>query len=147
MVRELFIDVDTHITEPPDTWSARVPAKYRDSVPYTQRNARGVDHWYLNGERISKVGLKRGRRVRRWPFPDSPKGFDDIHPASIDPDARLAYMDSVGIWPMVLYPNVAGFGSQVFLQLDDPGLMLVCVEAYNDFQTDWASADSRRLLP
>ena len=50
MALELFIDVDTHITEPPDTWSARVPAKYRDSVPYTQRNARGLDHWYLNGE-------------------------------------------------------------------------------------------------
>ena len=25
--------------------------------------------------------------------------------------------------------------------------MLTCVEAYNDWQTEWASADSRRLLP
>ena len=45
-----------------------------------------------------------------------------------------------------MYPNVAGFGNQQFLQLGDPDLMLACVEAYNDWQTDWASADSRRLI-
>ncbi|MGI9616707.1 MAG: amidohydrolase family protein [Acidimicrobiales bacterium] len=147
MALELFIDVDTHITEPPDTWSARVPAKYQDLVPYTERNAHGLDHWYLNGERISKVGLSAVAGFDGGPFPDSPKGFDDIHPASIDANERLAYMDSVGIWAQVLYPNVAGFGSQIFLQLNDPDLMRICVEAYNDFQTDWASADPRRLLP
>jgi predicted TIM-barrel fold metal-dependent hydrolase len=47
----------------------------------------------------------------------------------------------------VLYPNVAGFGNERFLGLDDPALMLDCVRAYNDFQTEWCSADSRRLLP
>ncbi|MGF1597953.1 MAG: amidohydrolase family protein [Acidimicrobiales bacterium] len=146
-MHELFIDVDTHITEPPDTWSARVPARYRDLVPYTERNKDGRDYWYLQGKRISNVGLSAVAGFDGGPFPDSPKGFDDVHPASFDAAARLRYMDSVGIWAQVLYPNVAGFGSQVFLQLDDPELMLTCVEAYNDFQTDWASVDSRRLLP
>jgi predicted TIM-barrel fold metal-dependent hydrolase len=56
-------------------------------------------------------------------------------------------MDDMGIWAMVMYPNVAGFGNQQFLQLGDPELMLACVEAYNDWQTDWASVDPRRLLP
>lgn len=70
-----------------------------------------------------------------------------MHPGSWDANERLAYMDSVGIWAQVLYPNVAGFGNQLFLRLGDPDLMLTCVEAYNDFQTDWASADPRRLLP
>jgi predicted TIM-barrel fold metal-dependent hydrolase len=46
-----------------------------------------------------------------------------------------------------MYPNVAGFGNQRFLDLKDPDLQLACVEAYNDWQTEWASADSRRLLP
>ena len=40
-----------------------------------------------------------------------------------------------------------GSAARRFLQLGDPELKLVCVEAYNDFQTDWASADSRRLIP
>ena len=55
-------------------------------------------------------------------------------------------MDELGTWAQVLYPNVAGFGSQKFLQLRDDELKLVCVRAYNDFLRDWASADTRRLL-
>jgi predicted TIM-barrel fold metal-dependent hydrolase len=55
-------------------------------------------------------------------------------------------MDGNRIWAQVLYPNVAGFGSQKFLQIDDDALKLVCVEAYNDFLRDWASADPRRLI-
>ena len=55
-------------------------------------------------------------------------------------------MDEVGIWAQVLYPNVAGFGSQRFLKIHDDELKLVCVRAYNDFLRDWASADARRLL-
>ena len=52
----------------------------------------------------------------------------------------------MGIWAQVLYPNVAGFGSQKFLTLDDDELKLLCVRAYNDFLRDWASADPRRLI-
>ncbi len=147
MTHELFIDVDTHITEPPDTWTSRVPAKFADQVPYVERNKDGRDYWYLKGQRISSVGLSAVAGFDGGPFPDSPKGYDDVHPASWKAEERLSYMDSVGIWAQVLYPNVAGFGSQVFLRLEDPDLMLTCVEAYNNFQTDWASADSRRLLP
>jgi len=46
-----------------------------------------------------------------------------------------------------MYPNVGGFGNQAFLKLGDLELMLTCVQAYNDWQTEWASADPRRLLP
>jgi predicted TIM-barrel fold metal-dependent hydrolase len=147
MAHELFIDVDTHITEPRDVWSSRVPAKYVDLVPYVETNKDGRDYWYLQGQRISNVGLSAVAGFDGGPFPDSPKGFGDVHPASFDANERLKYMDSVGIWAQVLYPNVAGFGSQIFLRLKDPDLMLTCVEAWNDFQTDWASADRRRLLP
>jgi predicted TIM-barrel fold metal-dependent hydrolase len=147
MSHELFIDVDTHITEPKDVWSSRVPSKYADQVPYVETNKDGRDHWYIQGQRVSSVGLSAVAGFDGGPFPDSPKGFEDVHPASYDAHKRLEYMDSVGIWAQVLYPNVAGFGNQVFLKLGDPDLMLTCVEAYNNFQTDWASADSRRLLP
>lgn len=63
------------------------------------------------------------------------------------PRRGFKYMDEMGIWAMVMYPNVGGFGSQQFLKLGDPELMLACVQAYNDWQTEWASADARRLLP
>ena len=60
---------------------------------------------------------------------------------------RLEHMDRNGIWAEVLYPNVAGFGGQKFLMLDDRELMYECVRAYNDFQTDFCSVSPKRLIP
>ena len=83
----------------------------------------------------------------RGTFKNPPKTFEEMHPGAYDAKARLKYMDEMGIWAMVMYPNVGGFGAQQFLKLGDPELMLTCVQIYNDWQTEWASADSRRLLP
>ena len=47
----------------------------------------------------------------------------------------------------MLYPNVGGFGNGYFLRLGDRDLVDACVRAYNDFLTDWCSADPARLLP
>jgi uncharacterized protein len=145
MAQPWIIDADTHITEPPDVWTARVPARLHEHVPTMVRDDRGVDVWVLDGQPIYTVGLTA---VAGWPtpFPDGPPTLDECHPAAYDADARLRYMDEVGIWAQVLYPNVAGFGSQRFLSIPDDDLKLVCVRAYNDFLRDWASADARRLI-
>src|SRR5690242_20181263 len=140
-----IIDVDTHVTEPADTWTSRVPASMRDRVPQVAKDARGRDIWVIDGHRVSLVGLLA--TAGRGDFMQYPSTFEDLRPAAYDPKARLQYMDEMGIWAMVMYPNVAGFGSQQFLKMGDPELMLACVEAYNNFQTEWASADPRRLLP
>lgn len=139
-----IIDADTHITEPPDVWVDRVPAKFRDRVPHVVRTD-GVDQWMLDGAPIYKVGLTA---TAGWaePFPGGPSTYEECHPASYDSTARLQYMDEVGIWAQVLYPNVASFGGQRFLQFPDDELKIVCVRAYNDFLRDWASADHRRLI-
>jgi predicted TIM-barrel fold metal-dependent hydrolase len=140
-----IIDVDTHITEPPDVWTARVPTKYRDAVPRVER-VDGRDLWFLGGEQIGAVGPTAPVGFGQ-PMPQNPTGYDDIHPAAWKAEARLELMDRQGIWAQVLYPNVAGFGGQKFLMLGDRTLMYECVRAYNDFQIDWASADHRRLIP
>ena len=31
-----LVDVDAHIVEPPDVWSSRLPAKYRDIGPHVE---------------------------------------------------------------------------------------------------------------
>ena len=75
--------------------------------------------------------------------------MDEVRPAAAwKADARLEYLDSIGVWAQVLYPNVAGFGIQVFLQLGDPELQAPhALHAHNDFLIDSCSADARRLLP
>ncbi len=142
-----IIDVDTHVTESPDLWTSRAPAKMRDQVPRIETTGDGSLSWVVGGGGglIASPGLTATAGVGSMKNP--PKTFEEMHPGAYDAKARLKYMDQMGIWAMVMYPNVGGFGAQQFLKLGDPELMLTCVQIYNDWQTEWASADARRLLP
>ena len=87
---QLIIDADTHLTEPPDVWTTRVPAGYLDEVPHVERNDEGRDVWVLDGTPFSSPGLTA---VAGWPEPfpaGSPKTYEECHPAAYDADARLA---------------------------------------------------------
>ncbi len=146
-ITDWFIDADTHITEPGDVWTTRLPAKFQDQAPHMVRTDEGVDIWrFGTAERAIPVGATA---VAGWkdPFPSIPRNLDECPPASYDAKARLAYMDEIGAWAMALYPNIGGFGSETFLGLNDPELMLACVRAYNDWLIDWISPDPRRFIP
>jgi predicted TIM-barrel fold metal-dependent hydrolase len=151
MTADLFeryrvIDVDSHLTEPPDVWTARFPASRRDEVPHIER-IDGRDTWLAAGNRIGAPGFYS---MAGWNgvLPGStPPTYEDIHPAMYDAKERLAFLDAQGIQSQVLYPNVGGFGNGYFLRLGDRALVADCVRAYNDFLTDWCSADPGRLLP
>ena len=144
--QDWVIDVDAHITEPADVWTARVPARLRDRAPRLQRDDTGRDVWHVaDSTPLVPVGFTA---VAGWPepFPAGPRNMDEVPRAAWDAAARLEYLDSIGVWAQALYPNVAGFGNQQFLALGDPELMLACVRAYNDFLIEWCSTDERRLL-
>jgi predicted TIM-barrel fold metal-dependent hydrolase len=141
-----IIDADTHVTETPDLWTSRAPAQMRDRVPRVETDADGTMRWVVGASRgLASVGLTATAGVGSFNKP--PRNYEEMHPGAFDAKARLKYMDQMGIWAMVMYPNVGGFGAQQFLKLGDPELMLTCVRIYNDWQTEWASADERRLLP
>lgn len=137
------IDVDTHITEPADVFTSRVASKWGDMVPHIER-IDGEDIWMANGERIGKPGSSSMAGFDGV-VPDCPATYDDIPSAMSDPVERLRFMDAEGIAAEVLYPNVGGFGNQYFLRLGDRDLVRACVQAYNDFLTDWAAAAPTRF--
>jgi predicted TIM-barrel fold metal-dependent hydrolase len=139
------IDVDSHLTEPPDVWTARVPASKRDQVPHIER-IDGQDTWYANGERLGAPGFYSMAGHDGIMPASIPQTYDDIPAAMYDPQARLQFLDQQGIQAQVLYPNVGGFGNGYFLRLGDRELVAQCVMAYNDFLTDWTSADPNRLV-
>jgi len=150
MATDLFdrmrvIDVDSHLTEPPDTWTARFPASRHDDVPHIER-IDGRDVWMAGGERIGCPGYY-SMAGHDGVMPLSiPNTFADIHPAMYDPAERLAFLDREGIDAQVLYPNVGGFGNGHFLKIGNRDLAVECVRAYNDFLTDWCSAAPDRLI-
>src|SRR5262245_31706639 len=52
-----IIDADTHITEPPDVWTSRVPAKWRGRVPEVRFvTDEQAEYWFIDGNRAGKVG-------------------------------------------------------------------------------------------
>ena len=141
-----IIDADTHVTETPDLWTSRAPARCatacRSSRPIRAASSDGGSAMAVLWRSVGMTAT-----AGRGTFKHPPKNYEGMHPGAYDAKARLKYMDEMGIWAMVMYPNVGGFGAQQFLKLNDPELMLTCVQIYNDWQTEWASADSRRLLP
>lgn len=140
------IDVDTHLTEPPDVWTARMPARLHDKVPHIERVG-GRDTWMVNGESLGTPGYYSMAGFDGLMPLKVPETYDEIAPAMYDAGARLEFMDAQGIWAQILYPNVGGFGNGYFLRLGDREVVAQCVAAYNDFLSDWTAADPNRLIP
>jgi predicted TIM-barrel fold metal-dependent hydrolase len=145
--RYAVADVDSHIIEPPDLWTSRVSSKWGDLVPHVKyHERRGEEIWYVGDKRLYGVGAFAQAGWKEFP-PSHPANLAEALPAAIDAKARLAYMDEHGIYYQLLYCNILGFHSHVFLKEMDPQLATECVSAYNDWLTEFASADPRRFIP
>ena len=107
---------------------------------------RGEERWHVGSKRLFGVGAFAHAGWREYP-PSHPPNLDEAIPAAIDAKERLTYMDQVGVYYQLLYPNILGFHSHVFLNQMDHALAAECVRAYNDWLSEFCSADSRRLIP
>ncbi|MCB0995272.1 MAG: amidohydrolase [Acidimicrobiales bacterium] len=146
LAKHRIIDVDTHITEPPDVWTDRMSkSKWGDAIPHIER-VDGVDAWFVGDERVGSPG-PGSMAGFNGVVPSGPKTFDDIHPAMYDAAARLKLMDELGVDSQVLYSNVGGFGGQAFRKMGDAEFVAECLRAFNDFVIDFSSADPNRLIP
>lgn len=145
--RYAVADVDAHIIEPADLWTSRVSSKWGDLVPHVRFHERlQEDRWYVGQRKLFGVGAFAQAGWAEYP-PSHPPSLSEANPAALDPKARLAYMDEMGIYYQVLYCNILGFHSHVFLNELPHELATECVRAYNDWLTEFCSADSRRLIP
>jgi predicted TIM-barrel fold metal-dependent hydrolase len=142
-----IIDTDTHVVEPPDLWISRVSTqRWGDLVPHVDADENGDPAWFVANRKVMGVAAAAMAGWKDHP-PSHPPTLAEAERASWDPVERLKRMDQDGIWAQVLYPNVAGFGGGNFTDVNEPDLMLACVEAYNDFLTDYASIAPDRFVP
>jgi predicted TIM-barrel fold metal-dependent hydrolase len=145
--RYAVADADSHIIEPADLWTSRISPKWGDLIPHVRfHERRQEDIWYIGDKRLYGAGAFA---QAGWPeFPPShPKRLSEALPAAVDPHERLKYMDEAGVYYQLMYPNILGFHSHVFLNKMPRELATECVRAYNDWVTEFCSADSRRLIP
>lgn len=137
-----LIDADTHVNEPPDLWTGRVPAKYRDRAPRIERFEQG-DAWVLEGVADP---INFGLNATAGMPPEQMKGwvrFEDIRPGGWDPAARLVEMDQDRIDAAVLYPTPRLSHAVIANRDADFHLAQVC--AYNDWLAEYCSKDESRL--
>jgi hypothetical protein len=76
------IDVDTHITEPPDVWTARVSKKWGDQVPHI-KHIDGRDLWLVGDQMIGGPGFTTAAGFK-GSYPEFRNGFHDIPKSSWD---------------------------------------------------------------
>src|SRR5438552_5054678 len=145
------VDVDTHLTEPIDLWTARLPVDtWGEEVLQVRADFNGDKglNWYIGSRRVAQspgAGASAAwMRNNPQYLPATPESFDDIHPGAYEPTARLQWMDEAGIFAQVIYPNVAGFAAGALMRIGDPKLRLESVRVYNDFLAEWCAAGKGR---
>ena len=143
------IDIDSHYTEPPDLWTSRAPAKYKDAVPHIVINDEGQQRWQvLDDIDFGPPGFTVVRDDGQKEYGTiSLASFDEMSKAATEPKARLKLLDQLGIAQQIVYPNVAGFGSQNFVKIEDSELRNVCCTVYNDAIAEFQEEGAGRLFP
>src|SRR5437763_15878364 len=97
-----LISADSHVNEPPDLWTSRVPPKLRDRAPRIERFDEG-DAWVLEGVADP---ITFGMNACAGIEPEQMRGwmrFDEIRAGGYDPAARLEELDRDGVDGAVLF--------------------------------------------
>jgi predicted TIM-barrel fold metal-dependent hydrolase len=144
-----IIDVDAHITETADLWSSRAPAALKDRLPRIEERD-GKRAWFVDGIELamaSPVSVIRhdGQKSRGVEF--FGWQIEDVHRASWDMQARLEVLDGFGIHTQIIYPNLAGFGNERFMKVEDQDLRRACATIYNDAMAEIQADTGERILP
>jgi predicted TIM-barrel fold metal-dependent hydrolase len=110
-----LFSADSHICEPSDVWTSRMPSSYRDRAPYYQMEDGNITG-YIDGQ-------------RRQVIPGAAFGIDTF-PLGQDIKSRLEILETDGIWGEGLLGNLAGV---VLLSEEEPEFAAACARAYNEW--------------
>ena len=143
MLPGLILSSDSHVFEPPDLWTRRIDAPFRDRAPRMLRIG-GADQLVVEAEQVvSGIGLISNAGARfESPETISTRGrFEDVHRGGYDPGQHLDDMALDGVAGEVLYPSQGLF----YFRVADPPLMSAIFRAYNDWLAEFCRTDPARL--
>jgi predicted TIM-barrel fold metal-dependent hydrolase len=131
-----LISADSHVNEPGDLWTTRVPENLRERAPRIERFSEG-DAWVIEGVRdpinfgLNACAGLAPADMHAW------SRFEDMRAGGYDPAARIAEMDTDGVDAEVLYPTPRL--AQGIAANRDVDLHLACVRAYNDWLSEYVA--------
>jgi predicted TIM-barrel fold metal-dependent hydrolase len=139
----LILSSDSHVFEPPDLWTRRIDAAFRDRAPRMVR-IDGADALVVEADQVlSGIGLISNAGAR-FDAPETISGrarFEDVHRGGWDPEQHLSDMRLDGVAGEVLYPSQGLF----YFRVADTALMSAIFRAYNDWLADFCRTDPAQL--
>ncbi|NHR06958.1 amidohydrolase [Chromobacterium haemolyticum] len=144
-----LVSSDSHIIEPPDLWTKRIDARYRDVAPRVVR-IDGSDWWQFDGRRIGSVSGRKKRSgsiaLEASTIPSrgavlTHSTFDQVDPAAYVPSEYVKSNLADGICAAIIRPT-QGITNYC---INDAGLFGAICRAYNDWIVEFCSENTRML--
>src|SRR5580698_7754427 len=141
-----IVDCDTHFTEPPDLFTSRAPAKFKDKVPQVRR-VNGVDRWFVGNRDFGTLGgnvirADNNKLLGRLAFPTIDEGHESAHNVK----ARLQAMDDMGVYAQICYQNSGVTQAGSLMSLGDNELAVAVIKINNDAAADRQQESGQRLF-
>lgn len=141
-----IVDCDTHITEAPDLFTSRAPARLKDKLPHVRR-VNGVDRWFVGDRNFGSLGgnvirKDNNKLLGRLAFPTIEEG----HPGAHETKARLKAMDDMGVHAQICYQNSGVTQAGSLMSLGDNELALTIIQLYNDASAERQRESGQRLF-
>ena len=137
------ISADSHITEPPDCYSAHIDPTYRDTAPHMVHDPQRGDVFVVPGMKSTiSMGLVAAAGRPAEELTTDGIRFDALHRSGYDSSLRVADQERDGVSAEILYPTVG----MVLCNHPDVDYKRACFEAYNRWITDYCSEAPDRLL-
>ena len=154
------ISADGHVNEPPDLWTSRLPAKFKERGPHVIETPNTHGHaWMMEDQQrpapmgFSSIYYRGSKRFDRQNLIEGIKTikdrgvrYEDIFPGSWDPVARVKEMQEDQLDAEVLFNGVQTVWSGLKL-MKDKELALACYQVYNDWITEFQQAAPEHLIP
>ncbi|WP_434404100.1 amidohydrolase family protein [Sphingobium sp. DN12] len=142
-----IVDTDTHITEAPDLFTSRAPAKYKAKVPYVKQDADGVERWYVGDRNFGSMGgnvirADNNKLLGRLAFPK----LAQAHPGGHLIKERLQAMDDMGIYAQIGFQNSGVTQAGSLMSLGDPDLAVAIIQMYNDASAEYQQVSGERIF-
>ena len=136
---DLVISADSHIQEPPELFSERLPKKFRHLAPWVEERDDGSRYLHVEGRRPRRVDLA----VTRESDDDQHREFRHDPTGGRDIDRRIEDQTRDGVCAEVLYPNT----SLHLYKASDPEFQLAQARAYNDWLMEVFAGRRDKFVP
>jgi predicted TIM-barrel fold metal-dependent hydrolase len=138
-----IISADSHVTEPPDTYTARIDRRFLDRAPHLVRDTKRGDVFVVDGmDRVVPMGLIAGAGRPAESLRITGAKWDELHRGGWDPEVRLADQDRDGVAAEVIYPTVG----MLLCNHPDVDYKKACFDAYNLWIAEYCGAHPDRLI-